>query len=404
MDILSFVNSPDMQKYFRKIKFKPTPVQAATIIARSCRPFMERMQALSDLIDTTKDCCVRGDEGAYDSLHNLLNSYLARAISIRNEFWHKSGLWYAEYDNGDVLSKASPGFSSPDTCIDWVKEKFGPTDIPHHFAIVKTHAPDFGKITATFDSQLRAIEYVATDMSIQDERIQTYFETVFATFPTPFVRGDVLTQVNGNNRFGDRLIVLDKMDQWNAATLRQNGIPNRKLNEDEASETAALPQLDKYPWWQYEVYEMAHNRLEMETEANDIMFYEYADALSSHYDKDRPSSYALVSGYTFEYGRVEYRHYALDPLGLCYAAPPSKNSERLLWEISKYLKNKIDAVELLNNFKTICYDHIADIQHKKHRTLFAGYTLRLYAARRSLYRRAKSTLVIRQDGISSSAC
>ncbi len=372
MDILSFVNSPDMQKYFRKIKFKPTPVQAATIIARSCRPFEESMQALNDLIDTTEDCPVRGDEGAYKSLHNLLSKYLSCIRSVCDAFWNKPGLWYVTYDKGDIFSKASPAFSSPESCIDWVKEKFGSTDIPHHFAVIKEHTRNFGEITATFDSRLRPIKYIATGMNPQNTRMQTYFDTVFVAFPMPFMRGDVLTSADCKNRFGDRLIVLDKMDQWDAAMLRQNGVPNRKLNNVEASEAATLTYFEKYPWRQYEVDVMAHNHLELEIEANDIMLYEYADALSSYHQKDRPNSAALLSGYTFECGRVRQRHYAMDPLSLCYAAPPSKYCERLLWEISKYLKNKINAVELLENFKTICSDLLSDDPHKKQLTTQKG--------------------------------
>ena len=368
MDILSFVNSPDMQKYFRKIKFKPNPVQATTIIARSCRPFEERMLALNDLVNTTEDCPVRGDNGSYDSLHDFLGEYLSMARNVCDAFWAEPGMWYSECDDSDFVPVTSKAFSSPKACLDWTTAPFAPTDAQRYFSVVKEYTPGFGKIIATFDSRLRPIKYVATDTGLQGKRTQTYFETIFAPFPTPFVRGDVLTQVNCEKRFGDWLFVLDKMDQWDAATLEKNGIPNRKLNDDEAEEATTLPQLDKYSWRQYEVNVMAHNCLEMETEANDITLYEYADACSSYYEKGSPICCARVSGYTFEYGRIMQKDYAPNLLDLCYAAPPSKNSERLLWEISKYLKNKIDAVELLDNFKTICCDQLADIQHKKQLT------------------------------------
>lgn len=365
MDILSFVNSPDMQNYFRKINFKPTSVQAATIIARSCRPFEERMQALNDLVDSTEDCPVHGEWGTYDSLHDLLGEYLSFSRSVCDAFGAEPGMWYSECDD-NVSFETSKAFASPKACLDWTTTPFAPTDA-NRFSIVKESAPDFGRIIATFDSQLRPIKYFATDLNLHGKKMQAYFETIFAPFPTPFVRGDVLTQANCEKRFGDWLFVLDKMDRWDAAALEKNGIPNRKLNDDEAEKAAMLPQLDKYSWRQYEVYVMAHNCLEMPTEANDITLYEYADACSAFFEQ-RPIGRACVSGYTFEYGKIMYEDYALNPLDVCYAAPPSKSSERLLWEISEYLKNKIDAVELLDNFKTICCDQLAEIQRKKQLT------------------------------------
>ena len=240
MDIYSFINSPDIADYCRKINKVWNPFDMAVIIGRSNKPMLEKHAAWRELISDYPDMPTPKNMhyASYDSLHEKLNeviNYEEHALEVfkRAEagvvYTYKVS-WYDDYRHSDTV------FSSFEMAFNDYKDRWEQNEAPR-FVMSKVYIDNKGRIEADLDYESNIIDLSIIGCSIHfssyDQKFPTdldlFCDMFYVDIPLPFKLGDILIFPSNQASKNDRIFVL-KPDSENDKK-RQSRLTSREIGD-----------------------------------------------------------------------------------------------------------------------------------------------------------------------------
>ena len=217
MSIYEFFNSRDIAEHCRNIGYKFTAIETAYIIWRSNHHTLEeKHKAWQEVINTMPDeklpfCC-----WANNSLHNFLHSLMQWQNQFIQEFSAPNGAYIYTISN---LSKATGKYCSFDSlhfrsyraCLQYLKqtslddraERIRISKHRLYSSLMLKNEEDFpqGNVAIVLDGSLSllAIEPAEEKIDADDQfwsTASTVFEEMPIAIPSPFRRGDIVTDVS----------------------------------------------------------------------------------------------------------------------------------------------------------------------------------------------------------------
>lgn len=231
MDIYSFINSPDISEYCRKIKKAWTPFEMAVIIGISKRSMAEKLTAWRELIKDYPD--MPTPEGYHHNSYPSLHKKLKEAIAYE-ELYAKRAYEILKKTDPDALYAYKIGendwesvFTDFDLAFSDMQNRYERREAPA-IEIMKFYLNDpdnhKGKVEACldYDGNLISIDVCASEELLKkwfpngDYRASLLFrEDFYVIIPTPFKRGDILTIKNYVMGKEPIIFVLESIDYEN---------------------------------------------------------------------------------------------------------------------------------------------------------------------------------------------
>lgn len=352
-DILRFLNSKDVESYWRKTGFdkKCTPQQAAFVIWNSRKVTLEdKFKAWEQLIGESDDCpvaspaqCARMNiaEELSGSLHAFLRAYIALNKKIIEEFYRNGDnavysfkVYYRGdadwHEDGQIYAAAEDCFAA----VNYDK------DLVPLIEAVKIRKQWVGVRKQTELSVLPDKTILGVDADgLPEEQLDLFqaFEWMWFNFPTPFKRGDIVVSdftPFGWRIYADEPFVLSSLCTWGSEEYKLNGIPD-KCNE----------------------YKYADERIARLAESGDI-----SDMTAHGYFQtdDGGIYYECMHNY------LDLEYYREKPQG----------NRRILVALSNFLKGGIEEELLLNTYLTIMTEEMCK-QYRQKLSAFTKEGLRL---------------------------
>lgn len=252
MDIYSFVNSKDIRQHLRDINYQFNSLEAAWLIFQ-CRRlcFEEKKEAWFELIETMEDCKVpkRDNCNAWDSLHEMIHSYINAVEKIVDEFYRDNGTgeyvyMYSYYNEGDRdWVEYDIVYPSLEKCLAAFKKEIEGDESKIKAYRIKKQSlfKPYTEEQATYDVgniielQYRGDgqfdEYMRCHRDLIDEVITSSFEGMWFNFPTPFKKGDIVCTPKGSRIYVDEDIpfVLEKLVTWDCNEFVKNDGDNTDM-------------------------------------------------------------------------------------------------------------------------------------------------------------------------------
>ena len=366
MDILDFVNSPDVAQYFRKINYRPNPVESAYIIATSERPWLQKEKAFEQLITSTEDCCVVSKYEIKESLHELLRSYIALKQKLHRRFYAAGGIWYARFGPRYDYFYEEKAFACPEDCLLFAKEYFHLATGTKFLHIVKVEDHEVGVIEATFDGDFQPIDYKTRNIEPDDYDTQLVFEWIVVNFPLPFKRGDVLVEIN-RDTWDDFSFVLDRIDSWDGDALKQNGVADRKLTKSEFTNALNYRLFAEKEGVEKEIFYQNDFTVFSDPDRSDLTLYRFADEHSKWLHQHAGGEVTAAIYALDSHIRINHTNYKVNPLNLQYFTPQPNSIDGILLVISAYIKGEIDLKMLLDSFRLLAIEELTySVEYEKH--------------------------------------
>ena len=202
--IFEFVNSVDTASYLKQSHYRFTYSEAAWIVYQ-CRskPLAEKICALAT-IATEMGCSVDehrpwGPEWKekFSSVAEALNCFLPEIVMAVEAFFTPKGHEIYQYcilsPEGEEYAPWEAAFSSFDYCMAQAKQDLIDEPSPKRIQIRKQVVDtwcEHGKAVFVDDVLVEIISGWENDDGMSD--MEQFFESMWLTIPTPFVRGDVL--------------------------------------------------------------------------------------------------------------------------------------------------------------------------------------------------------------------
>ena len=325
MDIYSYINSPDVQKYLASLDYSFDSLESAWLIWQSRKhSIKEKIAAWLEIIQTMPDCEI--PEGNMcpkrGSLHGFLQEYITSIDKEIEEFYKEEPdgyvyrfsyeyccdqKWVEEYDTvfltlelclesyKEVVKGLDEAFleneDGKSTGVIWCRLKKQSLKLPYTISEVELN--EKGDVMEVIWSSVR-------DGLAQTE-LENTFESLYFNIPTPFEKGDIVWDpVSSNGPF-----VLMGLSTWD------------KIGERNAKNTA----------------------LDAEKHGGFVSVPDISDM----------NGY----GYFVDDGGLPYHEVMFHYLNLEYYHEPFKEYEKILLPISKFVKGKIGIDLLLCTYRNI---------------------------------------------------
>ena len=242
MDYTKFLNSKDIARYLRRIRYEFTPEQAMYVIHAAAEiPLAEKYAAYEELIAAFPDHALKERrQGVFkdQTVATFLRTYMERESALFDELRQSGDDAVCTYDY----------FSKEDDA--WLRDGYGHHLVYRNFSEALADAQaenvdgNIAKISVTkryFSGRIIEATLLpdGTCLNIDaeggecDEAFLHAFEWMWVRIPTPFRYGDILAPVL-QNRWEPRttdgsvngLIVLTNMSTWGSKELKKNGFRN----------------------------------------------------------------------------------------------------------------------------------------------------------------------------------
>lgn len=196
MNIFKYINSKDIRKYLEKTDYKFTPLEAAWLIYQ-CKgiTLKEKQAAFNELIDTMPDCEIekRNNTVPQKSLHKFLKKYISLENRYIDEFCSaQNSIYRFQYILKDGSEECDDGlYSSFQALKNAVTSDEDIIKIRCEKIIPnQTHSRKIACFSKNFEIIDIHIDYI---LCIADYNIYYgVFGGLFFDFPTPFNKGDIV--------------------------------------------------------------------------------------------------------------------------------------------------------------------------------------------------------------------
>lgn len=235
MDIYSFVNSKDIRKHLRDIKYEFNSLETAWLIY-SCHRlcYNEKKELWQEIIDTMPDCAVPKKclDKDWNSLHEMLREYMDTVDEIIREFLETKKpreyvYMYKFILEGDsrCSEEYETVFPSLEKCMQAYNEEVADESNVKFYGIKRQSLIDTeneAQLIFRGNGELEDIFRYNTKAEKVSDILYESFEQMWFDFPTPFKRGDIVwipphySQSFTNNEGG---FVLEKLFSWYASDL-----------------------------------------------------------------------------------------------------------------------------------------------------------------------------------------
>lgn len=347
MDIAYYLNSKDIERYWRKTGFdkKCTPQQAAFVIWNSRKVSLEdKFKAWEQLIEESDDCPVASPAQCDNmdipkelsgSLHAFLRAYIALNKKIIDEFYRKgdSAVYsYRVYYKGDSdWHEDGMIYSSAEGCFSNINadEDLIPSIVALRIKKQWTDVNKYIELAVQPDRTVIDIDFGG----LQEEQMNLLqaFEWMWFAFPTPFKRGDIVVSnftPFGWNICADEPFVLSSLCTWGSNEYKLNGIPDKN-----------------------NAYKYADRGVVMHAEHGDITDM----TAHGYFQTDDGGLY-----YECMHNYLDLEYYRKKPAGI----------RRMLAALSSFLKGEIGEELLLNTYLTV----MAEETSKQYRQKLSAFT------------------------------
>ncbi len=267
MDIYSFINSKDIAEYLKSLNYEFTLPEAAFIVYQSrYRTMEEKFETWQKLINIMPDCSMdeRLNMKPIESFHQFLRDYMELQEKVLQLFYDASGALYTYvlYERcgwrtwkdhtefrDETIHQVELGeyFADAESAVSHFKlnREDYEQDGVERVAFIKRpllKQPDFEReeyirleMTPSMDVLSINAEYGTIDN--EDFTLQEQFEGMWFSFPTPFVRGDLLIDRTYHRNYFDGPFVLDSLVTWDSDTLLKNGFSEQSSMVKQRGET-----------------------------------------------------------------------------------------------------------------------------------------------------------------------
>ena len=329
-----FINSKDIREHLRKLDYPLTPVQCAFLVWQSKRHTLkEKHEAWEDIIATMPDCPVerRSNCKGWDSLHDMLHGYMAFEQKLLSLFRRKenSVVYEAAYFMKSIYTVRSPHggyewqedgnhFPALESCFRYAAEEAREEQC--RFRITKSF---MGKrftgcsrepcVTVEYDAEENILSVAMSGpfefFSLTEEEEDLYclsFDGMWFDFPIPFEKGDIVCDIT-----------------------------------DSFAREIPFVLMGTTPWFLKERHPT--ERVNTHSDSSDMAAYGYSvDREELFFNDD----------------------FRIDYLNAEYYTNPLEGLDRLLTAYSQFEKGKIDAYTLMQLYRMITAEHIADTERK----------------------------------------
>lgn len=235
MDIYNFINSKDIARYLREVKYNFSTVAAAHIVYQ-CRTatLKQKIDAWQEIIKCYPDCRYEGKETTVESVHEFLRNYIAMKKRWLNQFYSSDdgGFYIYQWtciDIGCTSVNMNAIFSNYEKCYEhFMKETLiDKVDVSFRKIWLDT-IDEIGKyMKIGLNDKYEVTSVYKSDMSEEEKELEYWFDKMWVSIPTPFKRGDVVCV---NNRplepleeFQGKPFVLNCMATWGLEEFIENG-------------------------------------------------------------------------------------------------------------------------------------------------------------------------------------
>ena len=198
MDIYNYLNSIDVSKYLKSIKYSLSPVESAFIIEHNnSLSIYDKELAFKGLIKESEDTCIKERRLCrhFDSLHTFLIDYIELEHRLIKEFNTKEKAVYRiSYHIDDEVVEDDVVYDSLSKCLKEAKTNKYFNNY-HRLTINKLYINKDNKYFSIVydrnDSPLKIREYNILNNK-KDRDIFYAFDGMWFNIPVPFVRGDIV--------------------------------------------------------------------------------------------------------------------------------------------------------------------------------------------------------------------
>ena len=305
MSIYNFINSPDIREHWKKLGYKPSPLEMAWLIWQdNNHTLSQKHSAYWTLIDNTDDCPIPAGIRCkeYESLHEFLILRQQLEIHLSSVFDKEepnavySYRMYLDDDGDREWHSSSPLFRTFEEAYEHAQSEVIPLS-PNFVEFVKTYIGKEEKQIFVRPNNEKRLVRVDENHYLSPEEHEIYhdvFAGMWFSFPHPFEKGDILRQANCLYRH----------------PYEPPFVMTSICTEDER---------------------------------------EYCDG-----------SDMTAHGYFLERDGHIYHECVHNYMNLERVPPEMARRERLLVPISRYLKGEIDLALLLGSHKIMCYEQLID--------------------------------------------
>lgn len=353
MNIYRFLNSKDISKHLREIRYEFNAMEMSYIV-EICEnaTLNEKINAWQEIIETMPDCPMTCNHraGMRVSTHDFLREYIELKSRMYDMFKESAGyiyylreLRYAEWPNCIVRKNGSPWveednmlpFSTFEGCMNYLKaraEEHG--DKFNRYVIDKVKIDCAWEQYASYrcarcrseivlDAELKPLTVTSDEPCEYDDELAVYLRSSFLKLPIPFNRGDIVIDYSARV---PHPFVFAFAIPW---TRCSNGFTY--VNEEK-------------------LRTLLHKERKNLFRSSDINFTQYYDCnmLAFGYEVDLESS--LISIDTFG----ACRNY----LNLEYYDKPLNGELKPLAIVSKFLKGELDFGEAANFNRCAAFDNL----------------------------------------------
>lgn len=233
VNVLDFINSKDIREHLKNIGYKCNLLEAGWIINHSGNHTLdEKMAAWNWLIGNMDDCEVpeRINCSYRNSFHDALKDYMDM-INCRIARFNKEGTkvaysyeyllgWDYDWIRGEHL------YPSVDICWACIEDDLEEDlDNVIEVRITKEVINNAGEsMTVSFNNRKKILDVMAVPLNDEEEDLERFFfDGMWFDFPVPFEKGDVVVRYDENRYPGRRFtkgpLVLDDITPWYIARL-----------------------------------------------------------------------------------------------------------------------------------------------------------------------------------------
>ena len=243
MDIYRFLDSKDIRAHLQSLRYDFTLPEAAFLIWQCATAALsEKHAAWRELIKAMPDCRMepRRNMSEIQSTHGFLQDYIELEEKLLRDFHRESDAIYfynvlrRDEDFLDGLSeheKYERAFSTFSDCLASVEEEIcdnGAGDILHIYIKRQLLSAPNRSMTVCLNNKLEVMDIDAfrCPLTERDQELLGAFEGMWFAFPTPFRRGDLVSQKHSLKAWRcphNACYVLDSIATWTNREMQENG-------------------------------------------------------------------------------------------------------------------------------------------------------------------------------------
>lgn len=241
MNVLDFIDSPDIRNHLSDIDYKFSVPELAFLVYMSRKATLQKkFEAWQEIINTMSDCSMheRLNLEKIPSIHKFLKSYMKLLHKILDWFYEPQNAVYTY----EILEEKLRTIFTRKCCTEyeWCESGIFFENFQSAFSGFKRECgkDSFEKVrfskyyffNSDEESQRKITLEMNTDLEILSVDVQGIlqesdldifltFEGMWFSFPTPFKRGDILL----NKEISGQPVVLNDINTWDSGKLIKNG-------------------------------------------------------------------------------------------------------------------------------------------------------------------------------------